>query len=131
MTFTRKILSFFIFPTLVLVLHLFLMFFTPVYSLFHWLDRPMHLLGGFSVGITFYLIVNYLAEEKYWKIPRAGRIFLILSSVALVAVMWELFEFFLTQITGIVFQGDLEDSMIDLFLGLAGGLFASAFVWRD
>ena len=123
----KTILGFFIFPIFVLFAHIFLMFFSNFYEVFPWFDIPMHFLGGIAVGYSYFLILNFLQEKNYLKINSIVRIIFVLALVALTAVSWELFEFFLEYFTGFNFQGNLGDTILDLFMGLFGGLFSAIF----
>src|SRR3989344_4068728 len=118
----NKIVGFFIFPVLVLTFHVIIMLFTNAYRFFPWFDIPMHVLGGISVGCTFVFILRYIEKETPVRLGNLKFVFII-SLVALTAVLWEFFEFSLGFFTGISFQGNLEDTLADLFLGLAGGTF--------
>jgi len=120
----NKIIGFFVFPALVFLLHVFLIFFTSVYRFFPWFDIPIHVLGGISIGCTFVLILRYIEKEISVKLGNLRFIFVV-SLVALTAVLWEFFEFSLTFFIGISFQGNLEDTIVDLFLGLVGGTFVA------
>ena len=123
----KTIAWFFIFPVLVLVLHLFLLFF-DVYGILPWFDIPIHFIGGVSVSMTYFFILKYLQKENYLKINSLTRIIFVFALVSLTAVFWEFFEFSAEYLTGFNLQGSLNDTMIDLFLGLFGGLLAVIFL---
>ena len=123
----KTIVWFFIFPVLVLVLHLFLLFF-DVYSALPWFDMPIHFIGGVSVSMTYFFILKYLQKENYLKINGLIRIIFVFALVSLTAVFWEFFEFSAEYLTGFNLQGSLNDTMVDLFLGLFGGLLAVIFL---
>ena len=86
---------------------------------------PMHFLGGISVSITYFLILKYLQKENYLKINSLMRIIFVIALVSLTAVFWEFLEFSATYITGLNLQGNLNDTMQDLFFGIFGGLLAA------
>ena len=123
----KTIVWFFIFPVLVLVLHLFLLFF-DVYRILPWFDMPIHFIGGVSVSMTYFFILKYLQKENYLKISSLIRIIFVFALVSLTAVSWEFFEFSAEYLTGFNLQGSLNDTMVDLFLGLFGGLLAVIFL---
>lgn len=123
----KIIVWFFIFPVFVLILHIFLLFF-DVYRVLPWFDMPLHFIGGVSVSMTYFFILKYLQKENYLKINSLIRIIFVFALVALTAVSWEFFEFSAEYITGLGLQGDLNDTMLDLFLGLFGGLLAVIFL---
>jgi len=110
-------------PPLFLFLFNWVLFFFNVYSFAEWIDIPMHIVGGSLVAFTYFFSLKYLQKRGYLKINSFTRVVFVLSLVALTAVLWEFFEFSLTYLLGTGFQGTLNDTMFDLFLGLFGGLF--------
>lgn len=118
---------FFIFPVFVLVAHLFLLFFN-FYETFPWGDIPMHFIGGVSVGCTYFLILKYLQKQSYLRMSSLVRVIFVFVLVSLTAVFWEFFEFLAEYFTGLNLQGGLEDTMLDLFLGIFGGLITAIFL---
>ncbi|MDO8466917.1 MAG: hypothetical protein Q7S83_02125 [bacterium] len=83
-----------------------------------YLDMVMHCLGGGFISVSFL----YFAGQKYFG-ELSGRLlpFLILTLgvVALVAVGWEFYEYFVNILTGMP-QEPASDTFSDLSLGLAG-----------
>ena len=115
-----RVLSFFIFPAIVFLINFPLEF---VYILYPWFDMPMHFLGGFSIAFTSALFLKFFEEKKLLKIGRGVLfVFVIVSFVALTAVLWELYEFFIQYFFEVFWQLGLEDTLLDLVLGLFGGL---------
>ena len=123
----KTIAWFFIFPVLVLIVHFFLLFFN-VYEIFPWFDMPIHFLGGMVVSVTYFLTLKYLQGENYLMLNNIARVIFVFALVSLTAVFWELFEFSLTYLTGLGLQGNLDDTMLDLFLGMLGGLLTVTFL---
>jgi len=82
----------------------------------------MHLLGGISIGITYSLLIKRSEEENYLRIEHKFiQYMIIISLVALTAVIWEFYEFIMDQLIETLSQPSLKDTMGDLFLGLLGG----------
>ena len=121
----RKLFGFFTFPILVLLFHVLVISFTDFYRIFPWFDVLMHFAGGIAVGYSFIKILDYSQKEGFVQLNRAARIIFVISLVALTAVLWEFFEFSLTYITKMSFQGNFADTILDLFLGITGGIFVS------
>lgn len=94
-----------------------------LYYVIPWLDNAMHFWGGISIALFF--VWFFYFSGRFSGVSQAVWFVLLLSlgGVALVAVGWEFFEFIgnNTFAEG-VFQGDLPDTMGDLFLALLGGL---------
>jgi|TARA_Y100000310_G_scaffold337250_1_gene423856 hypothetical protein len=126
----KNISWFFIFPVFVLIAHIFLLFVFDVYAIFPWFDIPMHFVGGVSIGIMYFLILKYSQRQNYLKTNSFFNVLFIFALVSLTAVLWEFFEFSLTYLTGFSLQGNLSDTMLDLFLGMSGGLLTAIFLER-
>ena len=112
------------FPVLIIVLHISFLGLN-LYSSISILDVFMHFLGGVWVAMLFfYLFGNLFRNELYFNNTEIVKIFIIaVSFVAFIGVLWELSEFVTTVITSIQFQGDLPDTMKDLFVDIIGGMF--------
>jgi hypothetical protein len=114
-----RILSFFTFPAIVFFINIPLVF---VYDLYPWFDIPMHFLGGFSIAFTSFLFLKFFKEKKILIIENKFLyLFIILAFVALVAVLWEFYEFFLDAFFNFNTIVSLEDTLLDLAMGLFGG----------
>lgn len=124
----KTISWFFIFPFLVLIMYLILMLVLKIYLIFPWYDIPVHFVGGASLAITYFLTLQYFQKEKYLDMNSFFEVLFIFALVSLTAIFWELSEFFVSYLTGWISQGDLQDTMADLFFGILGGLFTAIFL---
>ena len=89
----RRLIGAFIFPFLVLILHVFL-YLLGIYEVYTWMDIPMHFLGGFSAAITYMLLIDILHHENLiGKMHFLVYFIFIISLVSLTSVLWEFFEF--------------------------------------
>ena len=124
----RKLIYFFRWPLIVYVLGLILYIF-KVPRIFPWIDIPLHLIGGFVIAYSFVLILEFLGDKKLIKIKNKTIYFvIIIGLVGLTTIFWEFYEFALTNLFNLSMQGNLEDTMCDLFLGLLGG--SSLFIFK-
>ncbi len=91
-------------------------------------DKVMHFWGGVSVAL-FFIWYFYFSGRFTLPLPKDSKIFfifLIVGLVALVGVGWEFFEYIGNNyIAKGQMQGDLTDTMGDLFADLVGGLVFS------
>lgn len=111
------------FPLLVFGTHLFLSRGIEAYREHPWLDMPMHFAGG--VAIAFCLSVTLLVLEERELVERTGpriRSLLILALTGCAALFWEFAEFTTDQLGLTRAQAGLEDTLLDMALGLVGGL---------
>ncbi len=86
-----------------------------------WLDIPVHFLGGASIAYGFILVLRKVKEKVVIK-DRFFEILIITSLVGLIAVIWEFYE----KVSGM--QLGLDDTLLDLFMGIMGGLAVTCFV---
>ena len=96
-----------------------------VYLRYPWIDIPMHFLGGAAVAYSFVLIFKFAEKKNWMRINnRLVFVFIILSSVALIAVLWEFYEYIIIHLLKMInVEQNLKDTILDLFMGLCGGLF--------
>ncbi len=99
---------------------------THMYALAHdtyfylpWFDIPMHLFGGFTVGL-----LGMLSLRLYFDaLPRDVVWLLVLLFVLAIGALWEVFEMYLN----ITYQFDrfsLIDTIADLVHDMVGGIVA-------
>ena len=121
--FLVELFAIFSLPLLILLIHIPLDFY-DIYQLIWWIDIPMHFIGGYSIGRSYFLLIKLLQREGYIGIMHKFVYFVfVVSLVALTAVAWESQEFVLDQIDNAMRQPSLANTMQDLFLGIFGGVF--------
>lgn len=107
------------------------MVFLGVYERYDWPDIPMHVIGGVFITYSFSLAITYFQERKILSelniFSRSVFLFGLTSSAA---VIWEFGEFTLDFFFDTVAQAGLEDTMLDMFLGLLGGTALIVFLAR-
>ena len=115
------------FPALVFLVHYSAGRF-HVYALHPDIDRPLHFFGGLSVAFATSEILTGL-DKKGLVAIRPGWIVLpvSVSNTALFAILWEVYEFILNRVYGVHIQTELDDTLYDLFLGVAGALAFCVF----
>lgn len=121
------IMTFFIFPVLVLLLN-FVAVLIGLYDLFFLTGEIMHFLGGISIAYMCVLFLRFFKKENI--VSFRGKflvVFIIVSVVSLFAVFWEFLEFLSDNFLGTSNQLGLEDTLLDLFMGILGGFLFSVF----
>ncbi len=124
-----RYLSFFIFPIIIFCFAVFF-YLSGIYTRFSSLDIPLHFLGGISIAYVAVLFLREFEKMDFIKIKNSFLlIFIITSFVCLVAIFWELWEYFAGHILQINFfaGGNLADTLFDLFLGFSGGIVGASF----
>ncbi len=115
-----KLIPCFWLPLLVLLIHLLITVPFGFYTLYGWLDIPMHFVGGASIAYSFILVFKRCKDEIIIK-DKLVNIIILLALVGLSAIIWEFFEFFAYSTV------ELYDTLFDMFMGLLGGLLIALF----
>lgn len=93
------------------------------YGRIRWLDLPFHLAGGTAIAFLSTRVV--LHARRLGFVGRSHAVAHgvgVMGLVALAAVGWEFAEFLFDRYLGTRAQAGLEDTLLDLAMGLAGGL---------
>src|SRR3989338_311161 len=106
------------------------LFADDLYKIWWWFDILTHAMGGATIGILG-IALHQWAEQRYGIIKRPWwwSAIIILGFVALIAILWEVYEYLL-DIWVLMPQGlaksqpSLRDTIGDLVMGLLGGLIA-------
>ena len=110
-------------PAGVFLLHVFISVLLNGYNLFPFLDIPMHILGG--IAIAYFLSVSFAALPEGVTAPHSRTLaeFVVVASLtATASVFWEFAEFIFDAIFGTHVQVGLNDTMLDMALGILGGV---------
>lgn len=100
-----------------------------LYDLFPWLDMPSHLIGG--VAITyFYRSAVRNAQGIVGDIPFSIQVLLAFTCTGTTIILWEFYENLSDFFFGTQMVRGVEDTIVDMFLGLLGALVLSAFYRR-
>ncbi len=91
----------------------------PIYYLYHWLDTPMHFLGGFGVGLvamgflrSLYTKSKYVSASQFWY---------TVVLVICVGIVWELVEVYFkvsVMFGGLFWIDTVKDLLMDTFGGI-------------
>ena len=96
-----------------------------LYWFYWWLDTVMHLLGGAWVALATVWFFRYF--DFYKKLSFDRRIIFISLCVLAVAILWELFEFFVGHVDPSIGRDYWIDTSIDVIAGVLGGLLIAIF----
>ena len=94
------------------------------YSTIWYFDMPMHFLGGFWLGLMFFLIFIHFQPKLE---PKLGLLIKVILGVLLIGILWELFELVFYNYIGKNPFNTL-DTMSDICFDLAGGLSSIFYV---
>jgi len=103
--------------------------FLQLFKLYPALDMPCHFLGG--VAITYFYRVAIKHSQKFvGAIPFPVQILLAFTCTGTTTVLWEFYENFADAFLGTHMVRGLEDTLVDLLMGLSGALVLSVFYRR-
>lgn len=132
MTFWAKsVLQALFFPIVVYFFQFLTILCFDVYQYLPDFDVPMHFLGGVSIALGLATLLEKLKGKRFLSIrlPLLD-ILLLVSGTTMIAVIWEWYEFVVTEIAYVSVQGTVRDTMGDLFLGALGSLIVALWYVR-
>ncbi|HKL23251.1 MAG TPA: hypothetical protein VJ895_00700 [Candidatus Nanoarchaeia archaeon] len=94
------------------------------YDLFWWWDIILHALSGIAFGCLGFIILFLLNKANKIKANPFWICLFALAFASFIAVIWEIFEFFMDQIWGTYMQRSLFNTMTDLVVGIGGAAIA-------
>lgn len=120
-------------PSLVVLLHGLLSLGFDAYTRMPSLDIPMHFLGGVAIAFTFKGLLELAEASGDLRVPTGWVQFLLLVSfVTSAATSWEFVEYISDVFFSTGAQKGLEDTLLDMFLGILGGAtFAAWVLYRE
>jgi hypothetical protein len=87
------------------------------------IDIPLHFFGGLAIAYFAQGALRVFGARGFFRPPDAlVRVALLFSLPVTAAVFWEFAEFTADITLGTHCQLSLEDTLLDLFMGLLGGL---------
>lgn len=109
-------------PALVFLAHVVASLVFQAYTRLPSLDIAMHLLGGCAIACCFARALEVVAREHAAaRLDARMRVLLVFALTTTAAVVWEFAEFVSDRTTGTSAQVGLEDTLLDLALGMLGG----------
>lgn len=100
-----------------------------LFKLFPPLDIPFHLLGGLVITY-FYRIAIRHSQKLVGEIPLPIQVLFAFTCTGTTAILWEFNENLLDFFAGTHMVRGLQDTIVDLFLGLLGALTFTLFYKR-
>lgn len=100
-----------------------------LFKLFPPLDIPVHFMGG--VVITyFYRVAIRNSEKLVGEVPFPIQVLFAITCTGTTTVLWEFYENLLDYFAGTQMVRGVQDTIVDLFVGLVGALMLSLFYRR-
>ena len=126
----KKFLSIFALPLLLFCTYLVLVFF-GFHLRYPWIDIPSHFLGGVFIANSFSMGLTYFQQRKLLsEMNELSRSIFLFALTSTATIIWEFGEFILDFFFRTKAQAGLEDTMLDMFLGMLGGTCIIIFLAR-
>ncbi len=110
-------------PIAFFLLHLVIAEAFDAYESWPWLDIPMHAFGGVAISYFFWTsITSSEAEAVLGKLTLFGQFLFSLVASGSAAAIWELSEWSSDYLGWSNSQAGVADTMLDMLLGMIGGL---------
>ncbi|MCC7189365.1 MAG: hypothetical protein IT312_11540 [Anaerolineales bacterium] len=94
------------------------------FDMFPPLDIPAHFMGG--VAITYFYRSAIKHSQKFLgEIPNPVQILFAFTCTGTTIILWEFYENAFDYLFGTTMVRGLEDTVVDMFIGLAGALTLS------
>jgi hypothetical protein len=100
-----------------------------LFDLFPPLDIPTHLMGGVAITYFYRSAIRH-SQAIVGAIPRSIQILLGFTCTGTTTILWEFYENFLDRFFGTHMVRGLEDTIVDMLVGLTGALVLSVFYRR-
>lgn len=115
-------------PFLFFAMHLAVSKGFDAYLILPWLDIPMHFFGGVVITYFFWTsLLHDLATPVLGELSMFGRQLLAVAAVGATTVIWEFAEWSTDRMGLTEAQLGLEDTLLDMALGLLGGFVFVVF----
>jgi len=119
-------------PMLIFLLHVFISRVLNGYILYPPLDIPMHFFGGVAMAYFLSSCFAAIPESALSQDLRPFAEFIfVVSLTATASVFWEFAEFTSDSLFRTQAQLGLEDTLLDMALGVAGGVSYMLMGWRQ
>ncbi|HUG34578.1 MAG TPA: hypothetical protein VMJ90_07400, partial [Anaerolineales bacterium] len=99
------------------------------FKMFPPLDIPTHFLGGVSITYFFRSAIRN-SQEYLGNIPTLIRTFFAFTCTGTTIILWEFYENIFDYLFGTNMVRGLDDTIMDMFIGLMGALVLSLLYRR-
>lgn len=92
-----------------------------LFYLIRWLDKVLHIVGGFSIGALAFVVSAFWEEGSY---NRQHVLLTLVLLTLMIGIGWEALEFNMGRFTGDLMRSGALDTATDLFADVIGALCA-------
>jgi len=116
-------------PASIFALHVVLHEVFNAYATVPGLDIPMHVAGGVAIALVAGRVFDWMWSPPLGPAPAVIRYLFAIGLTAFAAVVWEFAEFLSDHYLGTRVQTGLDDTLLDMAMGLTGGIGYLAWHW--
>lgn len=111
------------FPALIFISNI-IVWVLKMYEVWAPIDIPMHFLGGVAITYFFWKSISiFESNSLIHLLQKRVKVIFTLSLTGSITVLWEFTEYLVDFVFGTKVQLGLEDTLLDMLLGILGGLF--------
>jgi hypothetical protein len=100
-----------------------------LYKLFPTLDIPTHFMGGVVITYFYRSAIRH-SQKLVGEIPLPIQVLFAITCTGTTTILWEFYENFADHYLNTNMVRGLQDTIMDLFVGLLGALVLSLFYRR-
>ncbi len=100
-----------------------------LFKLFPPLDIPTHFLGGIAITYFYRTAIRH-SQKLMGEIPNPVQVLFAFTCTGTTTIFWEFYENILDFLTDTHMVRSLQDTIMDLLMGLLGALVLSLFYKR-
>lgn len=100
-----------------------------LFKLFPPLDIPTHFMGGVVITYFYRTAIRH-SQKLVGEIPFSIQVLFAITCTATTTILWEFYENILDTFAGTQMVRGVQDTVIDLFMGLSGALVLTLFYRR-
>jgi hypothetical protein len=100
-----------------------------IFRLFPFVDMPVHFLGGVAITYFYRAAIKH-SQKVVGAIPFPVQILLALTCTGTTTILWEFYENFADAFLGTHMVRGLQDTLVDLLMGLSGAVVLSLLYKR-
>ena len=97
---------------------------THLFDNYPYIDMPTHFMGGVAITYFFRSAIRQ-SQSIVGEIPFSIQVIFAFTCTGTTAVFWEFYENFMDRFLGFHMVRGLEDTIVDLILGLSGAFVLS------
>ena len=118
-------------PMTVFIVHILAISLFNVYYHFPSFDIIMHFIGGVAISYFYFHLIDLGNGEVLGNLNKLSFVLFIFLLTASTTVFWEFAEWFVDYTFKFRTQVSIDDTMLDMFLGIFGSVLLISMKYKD